>query len=117
MRIRAFGIAILITSTFGILINIASIIFLSWRHYETKRNFVKMQRSGQKSPQTNLFHHLLTVLAIIDLIVVICCGLVYGLPDVWDDYLNTTYPYLVPYVMPITHIAVMTSVYSTILIR
>jgi hypothetical protein len=47
---------------------------------------------------------------------VICCALGYGLPDISGDYENDTHPYAMQYLLPITHIAVMSSVYTTILI-
>jgi hypothetical protein len=47
---------------------------------------------------------------------VICCALGYGLPDISGDYENATHPYAMQFLLPITHIAVMSSVYTTILI-
>ena len=41
--------------------------------------------------------------------VVICCALGYGLPDISGDYSNDTHPYAMQYLLPITHIAVMSS--------
>ena len=123
MRLPGFGVAILVISAFGVIINISSFAFLLWRHQKAKRgssgnNHNSSNGSRQRARvQSTLFHHLLTVLSLCDLLVVICCSLAYGLPDVWQDYLDYQYPYLVPYLLPITHIAVMASVYCTILIR
>ena len=115
MRLPSFGVAILVVSIFGFFINLASLIFLIWRHKASQAGLANL--SGRIRGQSTLFHNLLAVLAACDLLVVICCGMAYGLPDVWEEYLTYYYPYIVPYLLPITHIAVMTSVYSTILIR
>ena len=120
MRLPIFGYVILLVAIFGLFVNLAALIFLIWRHHAAKngggvngQNNEQFKR--QRVPST-LFHHLLTLLAACDVLVVICCALVYGLPDVWPAYLEKTYPYIGPYVVPITHIAVMSSVYSTVLI-
>lgn len=113
--------AILVVAIFGILINAASLVFLYWRHKEAKKgaaNGGSGSENGRRvRVQSTLFHHLLAVLAACDLLVVICCALTFGLPAVWSDYVTNIYPYVVPYLLPMTHIAVMASVYSTILIR
>ena len=118
MRLPIFGYVILFVATFGIFVNLAALIFLIWRHHAAKngRKESKNEEFRRQRVQSTLFHHLLTLLAACDVLVVICCALVYGLPDVWPEYLQKIYPYIAPYVVPITHIAVMSSVYSTVLI-
>ena len=113
MRLPAFGYTILIVAILGFVINLSALIFLIWRHKTAKNADQNDDRKRQKS---TLFHHLLTVLAACDTLVVLCCALAYGLPDAWPEFLQDTYPHLGPYVVPITHIAVMSSVYSTVLI-
>ena len=125
MKLPKFGMAILVVAFFGLFINAASLVFLYWRHKEAKRGASASTAGGSGSEingrrirvQSTLFHHLLAVLAACDLMVVICCALAFGLPAVWSNYLTNIYPYMVPYLLAMTHIAVMASVYSTILIR
>ena len=112
MRLPAFGYTILIVAILGFVINVSALIFLIWRHKTAKNG----GNDGKQRVQSTLFHHLLTLLAACDILVVICCALAYGLPDAWPEFLQDTYPHLGPYVVPITHMAVMSSVYSTVLI-
>ena len=64
-----------------------------------------------------MFHDLLKILMIYDVFVVICCPLQFALPNLWPDYKHVWWPYILPWLLPIMHIAVMSSVYCTILIR
>ena len=114
MRLPAFGYIILIVAISGLFINVAALIFLIWRHKSAQTSG---GNEGRQRVQSTLFHHLLTLLAACDILVVICSGLSFGLPDVWPGFSQELYPYLGPYLVPITHIAVMSSVYSTVLIR
>ena len=41
----------------------------------------------------------------------------FSILSLWDDYRVSVYPVIVPWLVPLMHIAVMSSVYSTILIR
>ena len=52
-----------------------------------------------------------------DLIVITGCTLLYGIPDseLWENYEFYVFPILGPYIMPITQISLMISVYCTTL--
>ena len=41
------------------------------------------------------------------------CTLIWGIPEMWEDYELFAYPILVPFIMPITQISMMVSVYCT----
>ena len=45
------------------------------------------------------------------------CTLQFSILSLWDDYRVSVYPVIVPWLVPLMHIAVMSSVYCTILIR
>lgn len=66
--------------------------------------------------QRSIFHRLLLLLAFYDILVVISCGIVYGLPDIWTSYYFNSHPYVSQFALPFVHIAVMSSVYSTVLL-
>ncbi len=40
----------------------------------------------------------------------------YALPDLWPDFRATAFPVVLPYVLPVVQTAMMTSVYSTIVL-
>jgi len=63
-----------------------------------------------------MFHDLLKILTAYDVGVVICCALQFALPSLWPAYVTNIYPHIMPYLLPVMHITVLTSVYSTILI-
>ncbi len=54
------------------------------------------------------------LLAVSDLWLVLGCALLYGLPDLWYAYDRHVYPVILPYLLPTVQIAMMTSVYCTI---
>jgi len=64
-----------------------------------------------------MFHDLLIILTISDVAVVICCALQFALPSLWDAYTSKAYPHILQFLLPVMHITVMISVYTTILIR
>lgn len=70
-----------------------------------------------KKKEQSMFHDLLKILTAYDVAVVICCALQFALPNLWPAYENVIYPHIMPYLLPVMHITVLTSVYSTILIR
>ena len=70
-----------------------------------------------KKKDKSMFHDLLKILTIYDVGVVICCALQFALPNLWSSYANNIYPHIMPYLLPVMHITVLSSVYSTILIR
>ena len=65
----------------------------------------------------SMFHDLLNIMSVADVGVVICFAMVHSLPTLWEDYNNHIHFHIAQFLFPIMHIAVMTSVYSTILIR
>ena len=81
-----------------------------------------MQKLTFKTPpnhhsRPSLFHHLLKILAVYDSLVVVCVAVSYGLPDVLPaGYLDLHHPRVVQWMLPLTHVAVTTSVYCTVLI-
>jgi hypothetical protein len=48
--------------------------------------------------------------------VVVGGALLYGLPDFWNKYSLRVYPLILPYLLPMVQIAMMISIYTTILI-
>ena len=70
-----------------------------------------------KKKDKSMFHDLLKILTLYDVGVVICCALQFALPNLWSAYANNIYPHIMPYLLPVMHITVLSSVYSTILIR
>ena len=83
----------------GVVINVVAFIIIS------------------KKKDKSMFHDLLKILTAYDIVVVICCALQFSLPSLWTGYSSIIYPHIMPFLLPIMHIAVLTSVYSTILIR
>jgi uncharacterized membrane protein YhaH (DUF805 family) len=92
---RAYCVIVL--AVFGVVVNLACIAILVKR----KRN--------------TIFHHLLKVLAFYDLIVVVGCALLYSFPALWSFYSRYLYPRVLPWILPAVQIAMMSSVYCTIL--
>ena len=62
------------------------------------------------------FHVLLLILCLSDLVVVSGCFTIYGLTDVWPSFNVYTYPHIAPWLIPIVQIALLTSVYATVLL-
>lgn len=94
-----FSYIILVCAVIGVVINLAAIVIIRRK----KNRF--------------MFHDLLSILTIGDVAVVICCALLFALPNLWPSYATKIYPYISQYVFPLMHMAVMCSVYSTILMR
>ena len=80
-------ICIMIFMCLGVLINGCAIIFLF--------------RSGVKK---TMFHRLLKILTISDLLVDIFCGVLWGLPRGWDCYSRYIFPPMAPYLFPISQV-------------
>lgn len=98
---KAFAILVTSLSALGVVINGTAMVIL---------------QCNKRCRGANLFHSLLKVLAVSDMFVVLGCGTLYGLPKVWGSFYRVAYPVLVPWVMPLTHVAVMVSVYCTVLL-
>ena len=94
-----FDYVILVSALSGIVINIIAYVMIS------------------RKPRKSMFHDLLKLLMAFDVFVVICCMLQFALKDLWTGYAANVYPYILPWLLPGMHIAVMSSVYCTILIR
>ena len=90
---------ILAFAVLGVVINVVAFIIIS------------------KKKDKSMFHDLLKILTAYDVGVVICCALQFALPNLWPGYVDKIYPHIMPYLLPVMHITVLTSVYSTILIR
>ena len=58
---------------------------------------------------------LFQILAASDLLVVVGGAMLWGLPDLWGYYSLRMYPIILPFLLPITQIAMMISIYTTIL--
>jgi len=69
-----------------------------------------------KKKDKSMFHDLLKILTAYDVGVVICCALQFPLPSLWPAYYLKIYPHIMPYLVPVMHVTVLTSIYSTILI-
>ena len=113
---QAFAWALLVVGGFGIPVNLLP-FWLLWR----------------KRTLSN-FHILLVILSISDLvskfssifqfkikefllqIVVVGCMMIYGLPDVWTHFGVFTFPLITPWLIPVMQIALLTSVYATVLL-
>ena len=94
-----FDQVILVFACLGVIINLIAFVIIS------------------KKKDKSMFHDLLKILTFYDIGVVICCALQFALPNLWPGYVANIYPHIMPYLLPVMHIAVLTSVYSTILIR
>eukprot|EP00095_Tigriopus_kingsejongensis_P012051 maker-scaffold90_size386344-snap-gene-2.26 protein:Tk12051 transcript:maker-scaffold90_size386344-snap-gene-2.26-mRNA-1 annotation:"GJ13605" len=88
---------ILVTAVVGIGINVLA--------------FVLMARKTRRS----MFHNLLKILMVYDMFVVICCMLQFALPFIWKAWYQDVRSYILPWLLPGMHIAVMSSVYFTVL--
>ncbi len=93
-QVRAYCIIVL--AVFGFGVNVACIGILVRR----RRN--------------SIFHDLLKVLAAYDLVVVVGCALLYALPVLWPFYSRSLYPRVLPWILPPVQVALMSSVYCTI---
>ena len=95
----ATAICVIVIALFGLVINAMSLFILQCY----RRNMVSSQ-----------FHHLLKLLAVSDSFVVTGCALLYGLPGVLEYYRVFVHPVIVPWLVPCTQIAIMVSVYCTV---
>ncbi|XP_059084165.1 uncharacterized protein LOC131881343 [Tigriopus californicus] len=81
----------------GVLVNIGSLILL----IQKRKKF--------------MFHTLLKIMSVYDLVVITGCVMLYALPGMWTWFGTRIYPYALPFLLPIVQIAMMTSIYCTIL--
>ncbi|CAB4067986.1 unnamed protein product [Lepeophtheirus salmonis] len=81
-----FAICILIFALLGIVVNIGAFIVIS------------------KKKNCSMFHDLLKVLTVYDILVVICCALQFALPELWSVYANNIHPYVVVILLPLFEI-------------
>ncbi|CAB4058169.1 unnamed protein product [Lepeophtheirus salmonis] len=88
-----FDILISILSVIGLSINLISIFILC------------------KKKEQHYFHHFLKILAFYDSIAVTCCGLSYGFRTTWVPFGIKVYPFIAPYIVPLNHIAIVSSIY------
>ena len=73
-RVAFFGYVILLFAFLGLLINLGSIALLFHKN------------------RPSLFHHLLKILAVVDCLVLVCCLVSYGIPDIVPGYLERHHP-------------------------
>lgn len=86
-------------STFGFVVNITALFVIG------------RKKSGK------MFHSLIMLLMAYDALVVVCSALIFSLKAVWEEFNRDVFPIIAPWLLPLMHIAVMGSVYCTILIR
>ena len=73
-------------------------------------------RKGRRLRQKpSIIHRLLLLLCVSDLCVIIGLLASFSLPNIWLDF-NEHWPYLAPWWIPMFQIALLTSVYTTVLI-
>jgi len=92
------GPVILVVCLAGILGNLASILVLSRKDIDLKPSFA----------------NILTCLAVYDLLFEVCAIFMYSLPHLSTTYTSSIFPFLVPYLLGLIHIALMGSIYTTI---
>ena len=109
-----FGALILCLACFGAANNCAALVLLTLRQWRARRN--RSPASDNANATFGVFHQLLRMLSAFDLCVVTCGALSYGLPNVWGDFTVVALPAISPYLIPAVHIALMGSVYCTVLI-
>lgn len=59
--------------------------------------------------------HAFQILAVYDILVMLGCGMLYSLPNLSDSFAREVYLYALPWILPLVQIAMMTSIYCTIL--
>lgn len=91
-----FSWSILCIALCGLFINVTSVCILTLKRLNS------------------LFHNLLKLLALFDLIVVFGCALLYALPHLWPKYKTHLYPRLLPWLLPVVQTAMMSSIYCTV---
>ena len=94
-----YASVMLVLVVVGVIVNIASIYLI------------------KKRKQQSMFHTLLKILAVYDILVLAGCFTLYGLPDLSaadSHFVRRVHPHLLPWLLPAVQIAMMTSVYCTI---
>jgi len=76
-------------------------------------NFWLVVKSSRQRVQ-RVFHRLLLALATFDTIYIICSVLLYAFPAFIDGYTKDVKLFIIPYILPIIHIALIGSIYSTV---
>jgi hypothetical protein len=95
---QLFGHAVVMLAMIGLVINIGAFVILHKKNRKT------------------LFHQLLKFLSIYDILVGLGGAIGYGLPTIWPHFKQEILPRIAPILVPLIHIALMTSVYTTIVI-
>lgn len=94
-----FSVCVMVLGIIGIVVNSFSLAVL----------IIGRRRS-------HIFHNLLKILAVYDLIVVIGCGLLYALPSMrFRTYTKEIFPSIMPWLLPVVQIALMSSIYCTVI--
>ena len=101
--------------------NCVSIIFYIFFYVSPKRDLDGcINRSGvvgkrRMRNKRSMIHKLLFLLCLSDLCVVVGLLALFSLPNIWP-YFTYHWPHLAPWLIPIVQIALLTSVYTTVLI-
>lgn len=123
------GALILAFGACGIVINVTAVVILMRRYTSPtaamKRHLVAQGKESlnfsqfriyyaKKRKRSSVFHQLLKLLSIYDILVCICACLAYGFPNVWATYQHQVMPKISVWLSPIIHIALMSSVFCTV---
>ena len=112
-----FGLAILIIGSFGILINTFAIYILkSESSFLTRFAFCNRRRRSHQYKKSVIFHEILRLMSVYDIIVVVSVILIFALPLASEDYNKNVMPKITNWINPVVHMALMTSVYCTIFV-
>lgn len=85
--------------------------------FQSQRNCVISNFEAHKLRNVSINNHATSqfqILAYYDLVVITGCSALYALPNEWSDYQWKIYPFLLPWLLPIVQIAMMSSVYCTV---
>ena len=91
-----FSLAILLLAVAGAVINATSVCILTCKRLNS------------------IFHDLLKILALYDLVVVVGCALLYSLPVLWPFFKSNLYPRMLPGLLPVVQIAMFSSILCTV---
>ena len=76
----------------------------------------ELKKKKKKKSKLSIFFQLLRFLSIYDILVGLSGCLTYGLPPLWETYSYEVLPRIAPWLLPLIHAALMTSVYCTVIL-
>ena len=96
---------------------IATEFLILLRNNRQEAEFIRQaSRKGRRIRQKpSIIHRLLLLLCVSDLCVIVGLLASFSLPNIWPEF-KKHWPYLAPWWIPILQIALLTSVYTTVLI-